>query len=284
MPIHHSPPLPLPTSFAHWKMHSTGVDWLTVTATAHSARRRLQKVGEWIGGTELRAGHERSPQRLRDYIGWRCGGVIVAERRDSLICQVSGSTASRHWRRTLVGAHNVTRLDVQVTTLCPLKRWDEANDQFERIEADGHLQRRAGWHSRITTRPTGSTLYIGAPTSARRLRLYDKHAEDPLSYPAGAWRYEVQARAGLARSLTTYLADGSGGRFAGVATVHECFSARGVQPRFRASGGGVLGRVPRTRTNVERQLRWIDHQVRPTIVKLVADGYGDALRSILDLG
>lgn len=241
-------------------------------------------MGHWIGGTEWRAGHERSPSRLRDYIGWRCGGVVVGERKDSLICQVSGQTASQHWRRLLVGAHNVTRLDVQVTALSPHKRWDEANDAWERIESDGDLRRQAGWHSRITTRPTGSTLYIGAPTSARRLRLYDKHAEDPLGYPPGAWRYEVQARAGLAGSLAASLADGSGGPFAGIATVYECFSARGVRPRFRASGGGVLGHVARSRTNTERQLAWIDTQVAPTIRRLVAGGYGDTLRSLLDLG
>lgn len=207
----------------------------------------------------------------------------MGERRDSLLCQVSGKTASTHWRRLLVGAHNVTRIDVQVTALCPRKKWDAARDAWERIEADGDLARRAGWRSWITTRPTGSTLYIGAPTSARRLRLYDKHAESPHDYPTGAWRYEVQARDGLARSLAASLASGDGGRFAGVATVHQCFSARGVRPRFCAGGGGVLGHVPRSRTDTERQLRWLDAQVRPTIVRLVGDGYGDTLRSLFGL-
>jgi hypothetical protein len=274
---------PPSASFENWKLHSTGVDWITVTATAPSARRRLATVAHRIGGIEQHAGNERLPARVRDYIGWRCGGVVVGERRDSLLCQVSGYTASQHWRRLLVGAHRATRLDVQVTALSPHKRRDEANDAFERIEADERLVRRAGWHSRITTRPTGSTLYIGAPTSERRLRLYDKHAEDPDAYPAGAWRYEVQARGGLARSLAAHLASGDGGRFAGVATVHQCFSARGVQPRFRAGGGGVLGTIPRSRSTDERALRWLDAQVRPTIVRLVGNGYGATLRSIFGL-
>jgi hypothetical protein len=274
---------PPSASSDNWKLHSTGVDWLTVTATVPTARRKLAAVAHWIGGTQRADGHERSPARVRDYIGWRCGGVVMGEREDSLLCQLSGYAAATHWRRLLVGAHRVTRLDVQVTALCPHKRWDEANDAFERINADGNLRRRARWCSRITTRPTGSTLYIGAPTSRRRLRLYDKHAEDPDAYPPGAWRYEVQARNGLAGSIAASLAGGDGGRFAGIATVHECFSARGVRPRFRPSGGGVLGSVPRTRSDDERALRWIDTQVRPTIVRLVGNGYGDTLRSILDL-
>lgn len=259
------------------------MDWITVTATAPYARTRLQRVGHWIASTLDSEGHERSPQRTRDYIGYAIGGLRVGERRDSYLCQLSGHVAAKHWRRLLVGAHNVTRIDLQVTALCPHQRWDEANKQYERIASDERLVRLAGWHSRITTKPTGSTLYIGAPTSARRLRLYDKHAESPLDYPPGAWRYEIQARAGLARSLATSLASGNGGRFAGISTVHECFRARGVQPRFRPSSGGVLGSVPRARTNDERRLRWIDQQVAPTIRRLVAGGYGGTLRSLLDL-
>lgn len=274
---------PLEPSSQHWKPHCTGVDWITVTATVPSARKRLAKVAHWIGGTLSTAGNERSQWRVRDYIGWRCGGLMVGERRDSLLCQVSGETASSHWRRLLVGAHNVTRIDVQVTCIAPHPKWDEARHQWEVLEDDRDLSRRAGWRSHITTRPTGSTLYIGAPSSARRLRLYDKHAESPLDYPAGAWRYEVQARDGLARSLAASLGSGDHGRFAGRDTVYECFRARGVQPRFRAGGGGVLGSVPRTRTTHERSLRWIDTAVRPTITRLVSAGYGPTLRALLGL-
>lgn len=282
--MHYDPPLPLPTSSETWRKHSTGVDWLTVTATVPSARKRLAVVAHRIGGIEQSAGNERSPSRVRDYIGWRCGGVVVGERRDSLLCQVSGATASRWWRHLLVGAHRVTRVDVQVTALSPRVGVDEAREQWERIEADGNLQRRAGWRSYIQTRPTGATLYIGSPKSDRRLRLYDKHAEQPDAYPPGSWRYEVQARDGLARSIAAHLASGDGGRFAGVNVVYECFRARGLQPRFRPGGRGVLGHVARSRSDDERALRWIDQQVRPTVVRLVAGGYGDTLRSLLDLG
>lgn len=271
------------SSFSSWKLHSAGVDWLSVTATDPLVRKRLARVAHWIGGTEQAGGHERSAARLRDYIGWRCGGVMVGERRDSLYCQVSGATAHSHWRRLLVGGHRATRIDVQVTALSPDPLHDEAAQQFAEIGADHERFVRAGWHSRITTRPTGSTLYVGAPTSDRRLRLYDKHAEDPVGYPTGAWRYEVQARAGLARSLSTHLGSNAGGGFADLAVVRDCFSARGVRPRFRAGGGGVLGSTPRSRTTTERQLRWVSDQVGPTIRSLVRSGYGPTLRSLFDL-
>src|SRR5687767_7505804 len=143
VPINWNTQPPPRRSSKTWPTHSTGVDWLTVTATIPTVRRRLASAAEWIGGNEQQSGHERSPSRVRDYIGWRCGGVMVGERRDSLLCQVSGATASRHWRRLLVGAHNVTRLDVQVTCLSPHHRRNEALAVWRRLSGDDDLRRRA---------------------------------------------------------------------------------------------------------------------------------------------
>lgn len=271
-------------STASWKLHSAGVDWITATATDQAVRSRLAKVGRRLLRAEDDGSQQQSPVRFQGYVGSKCGGVTVGERADSLLCQVSGSAASEYWLALLDTGANVTRLDVAVTCLSPHKRWDEAREQWERIDADGDLAREAGWRSYIVTRPTGATLYIGSPKSDRRLRLYDKHAESPHSYPTGAWRYEVQARSGLAGSIAAGLADRSSSTIASVATVHECFRARGVQPRFRAGGRGVLGSVPRTRSDAERKLRWIEQQVKPTVAWLASRGYRSDVRRILGVG
>lgn len=243
----------------------------------------------WAVGTRLldgELGDAGTPRawRWRGYAGWQAGSVSLGERPDSCYCQVTGGSAALYWLSLLELPVNVTRLDAQVTALSPRAKWDEVGHQWERIESDGDLRRRAGWRSRITTRPTGDTLYIGAPSSERRLRLYDKHAEQPEHYPPGAWRYEVQARHGLAGSIAAGLADGDGGSIASVGTVHECFSARGIQPRFRPSGGGVLGSVPRARSEWDRTLKWLRDQVRPTVSRGLASGKRDAIERALGLG
>lgn len=245
---------------------------------------RLWKVGTRLLDGELGDAGTPRAWRWRGYAGWQAGSVAVGERPDSCYCQVTGGSAALYWLSLLALPVNVTRLDVQVTALSPRAKWDEVGHQWERIEADGNLRRLAGWRSRITTRPTGDTLYIGSPKSDRRLRLYDKHAEDPVGYPTGAWRYEVQARRSLAGSLAASLADRDGDPLTGVSTVFECFRARGVQPRFRPGGRGVLGSVPRTRTEWERTLRWLRLQVRPTVQRAMANGQRDAIERILGLG
>jgi hypothetical protein len=275
---------PLSTPSSNWKLHSTGVDWISVTATAPAARVRLQRATDAVMREEEDAGNTPLPARLRDYVGSRCGQAFGGDRRDSYYSQLSGYAASRNWRAVMVGAHSVTRIDVQVTALSPLPEWDEAKHAWETLESEHTEHPQRGWRSYIQTRPMGATLYLGAPTSARRLRLYDKHAQDPYVYPPGAWRYEVQARHGLARSIATSLGSGDHGRFAGIAHVYESFRSRGIHPRFRASGVGVLGHVPRTRSDDARSLRWIDEQVRPTIGRLVRAGYGPTLTALLGLG
>jgi len=268
----------------YWPVLSAGVDWITVTATEQDARRRMWRTAHRLLDAESAGEGDRSVWRWKGYEGSRVGSVVSGEREDSCFCQVTGHAASTYWLALLDHGVNVKRLDVQVTARAPRAEWDEAAKQWERIEGDGKLRRRAGWRSRITTKPTGATLYIGSPKSERRLRLYDKHAEDPVGYPEGSWRYEVQARDGLARSLAAGLADRDRVDIASVATVHECFRARGVQPRFRASGGGVLGHTPRARSRWERQLEWLRVYVRPTVARLREGGHGSAVDRVLGMG
>lgn len=264
-----------------WKVTSAGIDWISATARSGSSRSTLAAVGARLIAGENDGDNTPRAWHWRGYVGWQCGSVVAGERADSYFCQVSGSVASLYWLMVLEAGPTVTRLDVQVTAGSPSPRHDEATHQWERIEGNGNLRRRAGWRQHILTRPTGSTLYVGSPKSDRRLRLYDKHAEDPEHYPPGSWRYEVQARHGLAGALAAGLADRDSSALACVASVHHCFSARGVQPRFRAGGVGLLGHVPRARTDAERTLAWIDRYVRPTVDRLRASGYGAVVDTLL---
>src|SRR4029453_8163413 len=116
------------------------------------AQANLWNRARRLFDAERDAEHTLSAWRWRGYDGWKCGGVIVAARADSTFSQVSGPSAALYWLSLLDGGPNGTRIDVQATALSPRPKWDEAQAQWERIEADGDLRRRAGWRSRITTR------------------------------------------------------------------------------------------------------------------------------------
>lgn len=272
------------TSGASWTLHSGGVDWITVTATAPHVRAKLAKVGRRLLDAEEDGDSVRSETSFRGYVGHRCGGVLVGERDDSYYCHVSGGSASSLWLTLLDLPVRVKRLDLQATAVCPSPKWDEVSHQFRKVHAHERKVGAPRWYSRITTPPHGATLYLGAPTSDRRLRLYNKWATDPDDYPPGAWRYEVQARNDLAGALAASLVDRDGSTLACVDTVHKCFSARGVRPRFRTSGGGVLGSVPRSRSDAQRRIKWLSDSVEPAVRWLIDRGYEQHVMAVLGLG
>jgi hypothetical protein len=263
---------------------NAGVDWITVTSRNYDHRKHLRdRMARLLDG-QKDEGNKVEPWAWKGYAGWRAGPVTVGEREDSLFAQVTGGEAGLMWLSLLERPVNVTRLDVQVTVQGVGDERDLAAEGFTALEdaaVDGDRNRS---YSRITTKPDGATLYLGATTSAVRCRLYDKHAETKGAYPVGAWRYEVQARSGLAGSLASGLADRDGDALTCVASVYEHFRARGIQPVFCTSGGGVLGHVPRTRSDAERRLRWLREQVRPAVQWLNANGYGAAAREAIRLG
>src|SRR6266511_1595661 len=185
---------------------SVGPDWITVTATDPPVKVGLAKVAHRLRDAERDAESTPRAWQWRGYAGWQCGSISYGERPDSTFCQVSGSLASLYWLALLDVPVNVTRFDLQATVGGVPPKINLAWREWERINDDITLRRKNRWRSCILTKPTGATLYLGSPRSERRLRLYDKHAESPLDYPAGTWRYEVQARHGLAGSLATGLA------------------------------------------------------------------------------
>lgn len=253
-------------------MHA-GVDWITATATDQRVMDRLWATMHGMQQGLAERGHIRSAWRWRGYEGSSCGGTTVGVRADSVFAQATGATASWAWLPMVGQPVNVTRLDVQVTVQDVPPQVDLADIEWQRMEAHSGKLGRQRTRARYLTRPCGSTLYIGSPKSEVRIRLYDKAAESKGEYPVGTWRYEVQARDGVAGAVAAGLAASNGDPLACVATVYEHCRTRGLQPRFQPASGGVLGVVPRTRTDAERTLRWLREQVRPAVERLVRDGY-----------
>jgi len=266
-----------------YAVRSVGVDWISATATGQRVRQAVARTAKRLLDAEAGADNNPRAWRWKGYVGQQCGAVTAGERADSYFCQVSGHSASLYWLALLDHPVNVTRLDLQVTVGGVPPKADLARAEWERIDADGNLQRQAGWRSWITTRPTGSTLYVGSPKSDRRLRLYDKHAEDPLGHPPGCWRYELQARRDVAGSIAAALSGSDRCTDAILGTVHKCFRSRAVVPHFRPAAGGVLGNVPRARSDAERRLLWLSRQVRPTVDWLRDRGYGDHVDALFRL-
>ena len=169
-----------------------GWDW---SATTHASRDGV--VGDLMGSLEARVavpgrGLQGWSQSVKAYDaeGYLRGSVYFGGRDDVHV--VSTSAAADGARRSVVRRDpeaRTSRVDTRVDTLVP----------FEDLR--GVCEAVAGQKARVTTMEShqggeslGRTIYVGAPTSAVRVRVYEKWLESPGQYLEGTNRVEVQLR------------------------------------------------------------------------------------------
>lgn len=170
-----------------------GWDW---SSTTHDARDGV--VGDLLSALGTRVavrgkGLQGWSQSVKAYDkgGYLLGSVYYGGGRDD-VHVVSTSSAADAARRAVVrrdGAARTSRVDTRVDTLVT----------FDDLR--GVCQAVAGMKARLTYmessqggESTGRTLYVGAPSSAVRVRVYEKWLESPGQYVEGTNRVEVQVR------------------------------------------------------------------------------------------
>ena len=131
-------------------------------------------------------------QSVRGYDGdgYLVGSVYFGAARDD-VHVLSTSAAADSARRAVVGMDHArtARVDTRVDTLVP----------FDQLRAS--CEAAAGMKARSTYMESseggvslGRTLYLGAPASAVRVRVYEKWLQAPGEYVDGTNRVEVQLR------------------------------------------------------------------------------------------
>lgn len=175
-----------------------GWDW---TATTHhggepeDVKRVVRSSLEALGGAHALPGKglQGWGKSIESYDcdGYRLGSVYFGGRRDD-VHVVATSSAADAVRSDVLGAvrGSTARVDTRVDTLVP---YGELAGIVEAAgEAYGSLVTRV--ESSRQGESLGRTLYLGAPSSAIRVRLYEKWLESPGEYVEGTNRVEVQLR------------------------------------------------------------------------------------------
>jgi hypothetical protein len=175
-----------------------GWDW---TATTHDAYDGviddlLQALGAEV--TILGKGLQGWSQSViaHDAGGYKVGAVYFGGSRDD-VHVISSSHQAHDARQAVVGigAARTARVDTRVDTLMPfedIRRMCEAaagrKAQVTLMESYT-LDGKGGRDESL-----GRTIYVGSPSSAVRVRAYEKHLESPGLYVEGTNRVEVQLR------------------------------------------------------------------------------------------
>jgi hypothetical protein len=173
-------------------------DW---SATTHDARGSESNVrdmsadliGALGGGIYVPSkglqGWSESVQ-VFDPEGYRLGSVYFGGDRTD-VHVVSTSSAAKTARPLVASKYEAktSRVDTCVDTTLS---FDALQGVLE--EVAGPQTKVTYMQSMIGGKSTGRTLYVGAPTSMVRVRLYEKWLESPGQYEEGTNRVEVQLR------------------------------------------------------------------------------------------
>jgi len=169
-----------------------GWDWSATTHDGHD--RVVNDLVDALGAVTVLPGKalhgwSRSVKAF-DRDGYALGAVYFGAREDVHV--VSTSSAADAGRRAVLafdGQARTSRVDTRVDTLLP---FDDLRGVCEGVAGQKaaviYMESKRGGES------TGRTLYVGAPSSAVRVRVYEKWLESPGQYVEGTNRVEVQVR------------------------------------------------------------------------------------------
>lgn len=267
---------------------TAGVDWITATLPTTSPTGELWvERGLSVLDEIAKGGYDLYERTMQGYYGISAGNCFVGSRDDTHIVQMTGYHANDHFTSIYRPDLHVARIDVQLTAkfdVMPLLLAQEAYDAIstsnQRIP--DKTRRKC---TIIAGSDGGATFYLGSRASDQFGRIYNKEVQSDDPVYKRSWRYEVVFRNDLASDLAGRCpAEATARAQWAVEVVAAWFHRRGVDcAGLDAVEGEVLPLVRTLPTDIERQLKWLEHQVGPTVKRLLEAGYGDTLRVLLGM-
>jgi hypothetical protein len=265
-----------------------GVDWITATLPSASMTtelwlQRCIRVLEAIA----KEGNELKPRTMQGYYGLSAGNCFAGSREDGTMIQLTGSYANEHFASIDRPDLHYSRVDVQTTAKFVIMPTTIAQGAYDNAASANALLPAPRRRKLVIIRGSdgGDTFYLGSASSDQRGRIYNKAVQSESPHYNRCWRYEIVYRNTLATQIARscpYALDKRAKWAAQV--VNSWYQARGVPDCGYDAGFDIT--LPLSRplpTDVERKLRWLEKQVRPTIKYLIEQGYRDTILTSLGL-
>ena len=268
-----------------------GFDYLSTTwpdEIRNTALGNMRNVIDWAERRPLNIGGKDFTKTWawQGYIGYKVGQVCIGERPDGCIVRLEGKAAHDWAMAGLPIGHNVTRLDIALTI------WG-ISDQSEviarhNVEGVAHrksLQSRPYAVRLIDGNGDGDTLYLGARSSELFVRIYDKERSPNggATYKT-ALRYECECKEQLAQRAYQGCVNPRYSATSCLPILAGLLARRGISP---VGVGSVFAKLISPSiapvSDLESSLSWLAVQVRPTIARLMAEGYEEEVLTALGL-
>lgn len=264
---------------------SVGIDWVTATSTRGGevpsileTFSRWQRAWRGVGEEPRKAG-------TQGYQGTSCASVFLGRREDGWMLRASGVAAQGWAQEVMRAGWHVTRIDLQVTIQVPDGGRFKHEILRQAVSGRDELARRGRRHklTAIEGYGDGDTIAVGARTSERYGRVYDKHAETHGEYPPGAWRFEVEFKGDYASAVCEALQGGGNMETTSQSILQSFFTERGVRLPVNLGSEAIDLYIPKVDTSTDKSLRWLERNVRPTVERLIKAGKKQEVMQALGL-
>jgi hypothetical protein len=259
------------------RLLEAGVDYITVTAQ----EVELCELMLAIGGQELslleREGFVSKKMGVEGYRGFGAKGLFYGTGKQGSLLRTTGPSARRLLKDLAGRGFKVTRVDLQASVISPDTREEVPREIVDAVRAFNRGAGRAGKRDPqlIDSGSRGSTAYFAQRGQARFGRIYDKNRESRGRYPAGTWRCEFEARRHLAPLILDQYQRAAFSEEYVVGTVRAAFLDWGLDLAIPEYLVTELPKIGRRKTDIEKQLDWLENVAGKVLEKVTQAGYGD---------
>ena len=264
---------------------TAGIDWLTLTLPVSAVLSEA-----WVEhalpvlDTIAAQGYELKYRTLQGYYGVSAGNCFVGSREDSHIVQLTGHHANDHFATVWRSSCHCSRIDVQCTVKYKDMPLDVAKECYELASLDNLRLPEARRRKLTIIRSSGGgeTCYIGSHSSEQFARIYNKAVQsEDISYER-SWRFELVYKNDVASRLAAKCPFNSLERADWAASViYQWLRARGVTyDGITADERAVMPLTRQLPSDVEKRMKWLTNQVKPSIRMLIEQGYGEQVMEL----
>ena len=268
---------------------TSGIDWVSCTLGKGEIDYQVWKGDALYALEEVRkAGYVFAPRKLLGFEGYSAGNCFVGENETTGYAQFTGEKADWAYDYLQHPKAHYSRIDVQLTIKTSEMNAREGKRCY-RAAMDNNKSLSEGRKRKIwiiVGSDGGDTLYIGAQSSDQRARIYNKEVQSEDIRYTRCWRYEVVFRNQLSTGLArTHLNEADKRTERCVEIVTSWLAKRGISIPGMARWEGAILPMERTiPTDLERKLKWLGDQVKPTYRYLCAMGLREAADQAIGIG
>jgi DNA relaxase NicK len=264
----------------------TGVDWITSTARIGTEQaERIMHYGAENTHNRSKQGTYPQATRLLGFDGFSSGKTaFYGQSSTHAMLRITGEEANGAFKAVNRANDHYSRLDIQVTVWLPeLPKTYNERMYGRLLQAFNPDTGKGSGPRRYTDGKGGWTIYSTDRTAKQMARIYNKYAETPEPQYKGAIRYELELKDIYACEMAGMLdLQGIHAERYLLSYLKLWYKRKGIILPYNSRTADIsLLSVPHAQSDVERQLQWLERQVKPTVRRLIELGLQEYVTMLL---